>query len=229
MAFTRSGPFLGKYGKEASGSITFTWVPHPSVFQRKIMQVEDDLSNRTAPLLISKSIISADIEENFRGQHDPEGQPWIDWSPSYAKNQVPYLRPSHSGDILNWQGRLRRAATSEKPFKVSNDSLFYNTGGLPPYWKYHQQPERSSGSRFGIIPNDPKKPNRTGRDEYVHLDQGIPQRRFLGLSEDAELLVLEVFDDWFQGVIEKASSSKGKTFARTRDPSRRRAPRQIID
>lgn len=209
MPITREGSFLGKYGLQARGSITFDWEPNLSFFQERIFEVRDALQDRTVPLALSQAILQQDIAENFRGEHDPEGQPWQEWSQTivsqpggretrevyrgYADN----LPPGHSGRILDWRGILRDAATSDSAFHVvagrtvNDDSLFYDTSGLPPYWEWHQEGESD---------------RQPGGD--------LPQRRFLGMSGEAEIQILEVFDAWFQGIVALGVSSKGKVFQR---------------
>jgi len=218
MPITRQGQFIGSYGLSAGGVIEFDWVPDPIVFSEKILAVKDALEDRTVPLILSQVILQQDIEENFAGEHDPEGQEWAPWSSGFhtdsegrtvrsvyedpATGRVTSLRgyaenlpPGHSGMILNWRGILKEAATSDAAFvqvsgqSVNDDSLFFDTHGLPPYWEYHQE----------------------GTEK-------MPQRRFLGMSGEAEIQILEVFDEWFQGIVEMAVSSKGKIFARRRNP-----------
>jgi len=225
MAVTRSGAFIGAYGTQAAGSITFEWVPDPIIFSEKILDVKDALEDRTIPLLLSKGIIQRDIESNFEGEHDPQGQPWPPWSSGFTtdsdgrrrrkvyedpatgavtseRGYAENLPDGHSGKILNWRGILKEAATSDAAFvqvsgqSVNDDSLFFDTGGLPPYWEWHQE---------GV--------------DYRTPGGELPQRRFLGMSDEAELQILEVFDGWFQGIVEAATSSRGRTFARWRDPS----------
>ena len=209
MPITRQGAFIGSYGTQAGGSITFDWVPDPLVFSEKILDVRDNLQDRSLPLLLSQEIIQGDIAENFAGEHDPEGQPWEKWSetaPDPAKGgtawagykyQVPRLNPPHSGKILDWRGILRNAATADNAFvqvsgrSVNNDSLFYDTSGLPPYWEWHTE---------GV--------------EWRNPGGHLPQREFLGMSGEAEIQILEVFDEWFQNIIQVAVSSTGKIFGR---------------
>lgn len=218
MAVTRQGQFIGAYGTQAGGAITFEWVPDPLVFSEKILDVRDSLDDRTIPLILSQEIIKQDIAENFASEHDPEQQPWAPWSTGgfytdpatdrtrkvrgYA-DQVPKLTPAHSGRILDWTGRLREEATSDRAFvqisgkSVNDDSLFYDTNGLPPYWQFHQESSEEWREPGGVL----------------------PRRRFLGMSGEAELQILEVFDEWFQGIIELAVSKRGNIFIRRRSPS----------
>jgi hypothetical protein len=221
------GPQLGKYGKQVGGVVEFYWMPDPIVIAERVLRVRDDLADRTIPLAVSKGIVARDIEENFEGEHDPEGNPWAPWSSAFHPKGHPEagqrmqgyydpakdrsyveklgyaenLPPGHSGKILNWRGILKAAATNEASFtqvsgrSVNDDSLFFNTDGLPPYWEYHQ---------YGT-----KK---------------MPDRRFLGLSGEGEILVLEAFETWFDDIIENAAvretftTAKGRTFARRRIP-----------
>ena len=221
MPITRSGHFIGAYGREAGAVIDFEWVPDPMIFSDTILHVKDELSDRTDPLILSSAALAADIRENFEGEHDPEGQPWAPGSSGFdsedkrklgefdpvtdrwslvSKGYGDNLPPGHSGKILNRWGELKDKATSVGSFvavsgkTVNDDSLLFDTGFLPPYWVYHQQPE---------TPN-------TGK---------IPQRRFLGMSGEAEITILEIFDQWFQGILQVATSRTGNIFGRRRDPA----------
>ena len=221
MAITRSGHFIGAYGREAGAVIDFEWVPDPLVFSDLILHVKDELSDRTDPLILSSVALAADIRENFDGEHDPEGTEWAPWSSGFdseGKRKLGEFDPvtdrwslaprgyaenlprGHSGKILNRWGGIKEAATNPASFlsvsgrTVNDDSLFFDTGFLPAYWVYHQQPE---------------SPN-TGK---------IPQRRFLGMSGEAEIQILEIFDQWFQGILRVATSKTGQIFGRRRDPT----------
>jgi hypothetical protein len=221
------GPQLGKYGPQLNAAAQFYWVPDPIVIAERVMRIRDDLEDRTIPLAVSKGIVGRDIEQNFEGEHDPEGNPWAPWSSAYhpkghpeagqrkmgyydpakdrsyveKKGYAENLPPGHSGKILNWRGILKEAATSESSFlqvsgrSVNDDSLFFDTSELPLYWDYHQ---------YGTV--------------------NVPERRFLGLSGEAEILILEEFEKWFIDTLENAvvhetfTSSRGRTFARKRYP-----------
>lgn len=220
MPHTFQGPQLGKYGTQVGSVVEFYWVPDPVVLSQRVLRTADRLEDRTIPLAVSKGIIGRDVEQNFEGEHDPEGNPWAPWSSAYKDGERRYdidsetgkqtktkksygdrLPSGHSGKILDFTGALRAAATDESAYvqmsgkSVHDDSLFLDTGGLPPYWKFHE-----SGT------------------------WKMPQRRFFGLSGEAELLILEEFEKWFIDVIGQAhvretfTSSAGRTFTRRRIP-----------
>lgn len=216
MAIVYSGAALASYGRQAGGVIEYEWVPDPIVFSEKVLHVRDELADRSVPLAISRGIIARDVEENFEGEHDPQGQPWAPWSEGedrfdpvtnrwikggFGRGYANNLPAGHSGKILNWRGILKDAATNEANYvqvsgqAVTDDSLFFNTNGLPPYWVYHEQP---SGANTG----------------------NIPQRSFLGLSDEGAILVAEEFARWFDDIIQDAAvteaftTSRGRTFRR---------------
>lgn len=221
MPHTFQGPQLGKYGTQVGSVVEFYWVPDPVVISQRILRTRDNLEDRTIPLAVSRGIVARDVEQNFEGEHDPEGNPWAPWATAYhasgerqfttdavtgkqyvaKKSYGDRLPPGHSGKILDFTGALRAAATDESAYvqmsgkSVHDDSLFMDTGGLPPYWKFHE-----SGT------------------------WKMPVRRFLGMSGEAEILILEEFEKWFVDVIGKATvretytSSAGRTFTRRRIP-----------
>lgn len=222
MPATFKGPQLGKYGTQLGSVVEFYWVPDPVIISQRVLRTRDNLADRTIPLAVSRGIISRDIEENFEGEHDPEGNPWAPWSTAYhpdgeRKYEFPggpgersykarpgygdRLPAGHSGMILNNKGQMKFEATREENYivmsgrSVNDDSLFLDTAGWPPYWKFHE-----SGT------------------------WKMPMRRFLGLSGEAHIQVLEAFETWFISVLDKSSvqetftSSAGRTFVRRRYP-----------
>lgn len=208
MPITYSGQFIGAYGVQAGGVIDYEWVPDPIVFSDKILDVRDQLGDRSLPLLLAAGAISRDIEEGFDTETDPDGQAWAPWSEGedrydpvtdkwikggFGRGYANNLPPGHSGKILNWRSILKRAATNIGAFvqvgtTINEDSLYFDTGGLPPYWEYHQ-----GGTTK------------------------MPQRRFLGIRDD--IVILDIFDKWFQGIITDAAiSTAGRIFPRSRNP-----------
>ena len=85
--------------------------------------------------------------------------------------------------ILWKTGALYDAATSTTATVIRGDTLFYNTQVLPSYGLEHDEgnPER-----------------------------GLPQREFLGMSENAQGVVFGTFAEWFDRSIDLFVTASGK-------------------
>jgi phage gpG-like protein len=154
------------------GTIDFDWVPNPLVYANAIKAIERNLDNFAVPLAASRQIAQGDIAERFETKTDPSGMNWEPWADSYTER----AESENVGGILEKTGRLREAATSRENFLIADvpgyHALSVKQRYMPDYWVFHQQPDN---------PNSGK----------------IPQRAFLGLSDEAQAEVLGVFDTWF--------------------------------
>jgi phage gpG-like protein len=150
------------------------------------------------PLRAAKKIARDDMRERFESQIAPDGTQWRDLDPDYAvkkEHEVGFIYP-----ILTKTGDLKEKALSEEAWSITGESIFYSTASLPDYWEVHQYGSDDYGTMFhgGNI------------DETGHLDSGeggsnIPPRPFIGLSDEAEAKIFEVFDIWFSTGLEEAS------------------------
>lgn len=167
-------------------AVSYTWVPDPIVMAENVLEVERGLKNMQLPLRFAAEQTQADIREHFHTETDPDGTSWKDWAESYEKAAAGNI------GILRKSGDLYDDATSDRAMIVTNDSVFYDTSAMPERGIWHQEgrPDRKTK---GGSPNP------------------LPQRQFLGLSNEAQVLIFATFDDWFDGVTRLFTTSTGKT------------------
>lgn len=161
-------------------SVTFTWEPDPAQLGASMEAVADSLYARVVPLEAASEAMQADIRERFETGTDPEGNPWKDWAPSYQ----PYAA-EHNTSILRQTDELMEAAASSEAQIVTNDTVFYQTGMLPHYGLAHE----------------------SGLEERKNP---LPQRSFLGLSEQSVAIIYGFFSEWFDASISLYPTKTGK-------------------
>lgn len=236
-----SGRAAGAFGA-LGGVIEFVWVPSPEVVSQEIMRISGYLEDMVGPLRISKQLAREDVARRFRTQTDPEGNPWVEWSESYE----PYALRTNLGRILEQSLSLKEAATLSSAYLVTGNSLFFDTSVFSAIatkkdpqgerWIWHQEGRTRStalsgvqddqaefiarAKSLGLTPNELQLVT-TGENE-------LPARPFLGLSFEAEIQIVEVWDQWFDGAIAVGVSQKGKVFARhaRRGPGGRFIPKE---
>jgi hypothetical protein len=123
----------------------------------------------------------ASVRERFETETDPSGEKWAPWSEQYR----PIAEAYPNIGILRQSGELYEAATSTEAIVVTSDTVFYQTPLLPHYGLAHEQ---------GL-------PDR---------ENPLPQRSFLGLSDESRLVIFGVFGEWFDRAIELYPTSTGK-------------------
>ena len=131
----------------------------------------------------AKRIAMDDMKRRFETETDPDGAMWTELTESYQRQKAedgfqvhPILsRTYHKGNTNS----LRSAATSESAWSVSGESVWFHTDGLPPYWE--------------VIEG--------GRD-FIEGDNGpygfMPERRFIGLSNEARDEILALTGAWLE-------------------------------
>lgn len=213
-----SGRSAGTFG-ELGGELIFDWQPDLDVIETELLEIEGYLKNIEAPLLLSKGILQNDIRMRFETKVDPDGTPWTQWSQNYAKyRELNYPE----GGILVRTGELEQAATGEKAFVVSDAGIFFNTAGMPEYWLWNQEgAQRGQGVGEGEVQALAAltgKSEEQARAEIAREGNAgtntLPARPFVGVSFEAEIEVVELFDQWFDGAITLGTSTKGKVFGR---------------
>jgi phage gpG-like protein len=172
----------------ASGvTLDWKWIPDPVVFQDRILAVAEGLRDRTMPLIAARQYTQDDIRERFETETDPAGYPWDAWAESYKW----YAEDYPNVGILRQSEELYEAATSSAAFIVSHDSVFYDSGFMPERGIWHQE-------------------GRSGRNTATGAPNPLPQRRFLGLSEEAQALIMATFGDWFDRAIDLYVTRTGR-------------------
>jgi hypothetical protein len=140
------------------------------------------------------------MAKRFENETDPFGIPWAPLSPTYAESKAaagyparPILSRTYHDDNPD---SLRSAATSESAWSVSAESVWFHTDGLPPYWEAH---ESGAGPRLSF--------KEVGGKQYESGEHaGLPQRRFIGLSDGARDEVLALVGAWVEsGMVQTAA------------------------
>lgn len=166
---------------------SFQWTPDPMVFADSTNAVAQALQSKIRPLTESSIVAQQDIRERFDTETDPHGNKWQEWSPNYAPVALGET-PGKGGQfpnigILQRTGELADVASSSQAIRISNDTVFYETHQLPNYGLLHE----------------------TGNPET-----NLPQRQFLGLSEEANVAIFAAWADWFDGAVDMFVSPSGK-------------------
>jgi len=158
----------------------FVWEPDPIVYANSMMNVATALENRAVPLAAASEAVQMDIRERFETETDPQGNKWQPWADSYAH----YASIFPNKGILHQTGALEEAATSSEAIQFTHNSVFYRTGNLPSHGLEHET---------GNLDREPP----------------LPQRSFLGLSDEARGVIIGNFYEWFDGAINLFVTSRG--------------------
>lgn len=123
------------------------------------------------------------MQEDILERFDTKTDPSGDpWEP-WSPSYVATGIPEQNIDgILVQTGALREAASNSEAMVVSNDTLFYRTPLLPHYGLAHEE---------GMEPD-------------------LPQRSFLGMSDESAAVVFATFGEWFDGAISLYPTATGK-------------------
>ena len=205
---TYAGYGAGAFGA-LGGIIEFKWEPDPETLAVEVMRIAGYLENFIPPLTASRAIAQADMENHFATESGPDGEAWA----QLAEETVRKRGSAHP--ILQDSGELHAAAVSPSGFQIAGDALFIDTSNYPYYWAFHQTGTSGAPGMAEFI----ARARQAGLtvDEGA-LGGGMPARPFVGISEDAELQIVEVFDAWFAGAIAGFYEHPGGTI-QTRLPS----------
>jgi hypothetical protein len=203
-----------RVSKVGGGVLTFTWSPSPLVVARDYDQAAGYLENMTPPLLASRQLGIADVDENFAGEHDPDGNPWAPWSESYVDSFGGMENTPDS--ILNLTGDLWGSSIDPRAWPVTAREVFFSFGALPSYGIFHQEGASRASAGRGVKRESNvastgfltlEAPLPSGKEFYGQND--LPARPFAGLSTYTQGLILNVFDRWFTGALSIGMGSSG--------------------
>jgi hypothetical protein len=183
-----SGRGAGSYGA-LGGTIEFFFEPDPEILARKIMALSGYLENFIPPLEASREIAIADMQNHFDTESGPEGA----WAPLSAET----IKRWGEHPILNLTGAMEAAATSPSAYPIDGNDLFFSTAGLPFYAMYHESGRK--GEFHHAIAQMAKAGGFKLAAGYEYTGGGMPPRPFIGISEAAQLQIIEIFDAWFEG------------------------------
>lgn len=184
-----SGRGAGSYGA-LGGTIEFFWKPDPEILARKILTLKDYLENFKPPLEASRSIARADMQRHFDTETAPDGSAWAPLSPETINTYGEH-------PILDLTGLMKAAATSDTAFPIDANDLYFSTAGLPFYAMFH---ETGRGSRHAGLYAEMRAQGLALVEGIEEISGGaMPARPFIGISTEAQDLIIEVFDAWFEG------------------------------
>lgn len=186
------------------GTISFEWIPEPEVIAAALIETSEYLEDRSAPLALSRQVAQDDMRERFETKTSPEGAAWAPWAESYA----PIAAATNVGGLLERTGAMRAAALSEAAYPITKDSVFFDTSNLPFYWIYHQL-----GASRGAEDEWFRSMQAAGLLKEGATATGVnfmPARPFVGTSFEAQLRILEVFDQWFAGAVAVYVTGRGR-------------------
>jgi hypothetical protein len=151
--------------------LDFEWVENtPEEISYDLALLEGYFENRQALTEALKEMLESDMAMKFETETDPSGSPWQPLKEP-AKDQVGILRLTE--DMFN-------AATSESAWSATPQGVFFDTGMLPPYWAFHEQP-----------------------DGGAHR---IPKREFIGPSMEAQAKAASIAGMWLDSIIEAVAA-----------------------
>jgi Phage virion morphogenesis family len=193
---TGRGRFFG------GGGVLETNIIGDDELERGLVRLSNYIEDVSAPLLAAKAIAQADMREKFAQDTGPEGQ----WKPLSEhtidrKKRSKTLR-THPDDILSHTGYMERMARHDSSYRIVSDELIFTTQNLPFYWDVH---ESGSGEFDVIRPTKFVKGQgqvETGEEVVFAREAGrgkaTPRRPFIGLTEEAEYQIAEVFEVWYE-------------------------------
>lgn len=178
-------------------------IPNPSDIEIQLLQIASNLEGLRFPLAASARIARDDMQERFDNEEDPNGDKWISLDEDYLTSKQSLGYPD---DILHRTGDLENAATGSTAFRIVGDSLFFDSSVLPKYGLIHQT--GSGTENVGLasrhraaVKNEPGYKDREGGSHSntgIGRGNALPARPFIGMSEEAEGKVWDIFDLWFE-------------------------------
>jgi phage gpG-like protein len=187
---------MSEYAGIMAEGIEFEWAqPDDALITANALdQLANDLRDLTPVLEGAKEIVLTDVENHFHEERGPSGDSWAEWSDSYRpvaeRNNIGKLRREATQ-------HLYEAATDRSAYRVDGNDMFIDTSGFPVYWAIQQYGGliMSGGTlirRYGM-----RRRNEAGASQHGR----IPARPYLGMSEEAKIATIALFDQWVSGEI----------------------------
>lgn len=198
------------------GRLTFEWVPNPIIVAEKFETAAARLEHVEEPLALSREVAIADVENHFATESAPDGSPWQPWAPSYAER-------TQASSILTLTGAMRADATGRGSWPIDGTDLIF--AGSDPKWTWHQYGASRQAGGSSLTSEEIAHYTRLHAagafKEGVPLEAVIgganelPARPFIGLSEDAKIQIIDIFDAWVAGTISVGIHASGRAQARS--------------
>lgn len=119
-----------------TAGIKFEWEGDtPPSVAYKIASLEAYLMDTVALAEMAKEELVVDMMEKFESESDPEGHSWDELVQPEAE-QIGILRRGSTN------AQMYHDAISERAWEVRAEGVYFDTSALPPYWAFHDQPDR---------------------------------------------------------------------------------------
>lgn len=203
---TGRGRFFG------GGGVLETNIIGDDELARGFVRLSEYVEDFGPPLRAAKAIAKADMHNKFDTDTGPEGK-WKALDPETVKRKArsSTLR-THATDILTHTGYMEKMATSEAAYTITPDELIFNTAPLPDYWSVHE------GGTGTVTIHHVRNPLtrevnpvefRSGEGKRGATGHATPPRPWIGLTDEAELQIAEVFEIWYEEGVNLAISGAG--------------------
>jgi hypothetical protein len=190
------GSFTGAF----VGEIQFDWHPEPAIIATSLRRAAGELEDMSAPLAASRQLAQANIQAHFDTKSGPDGA-WAPWSPNYADEAA----AANVGGLGERTGATRAAATSASAFDVTAHEVFYNTSNIPEQGQiFHHGASRSGGLSEEDIAfiQRAQSLGMTVKEDFIGTGGNVqPPRPFMGIDEETQLKIVDVFDQWFAAIV----------------------------
>jgi hypothetical protein len=195
--------------------LEFDWAPEPLVVARAFEEMAFGFDQLEVPLAQAIPTAIADMRSHFKQEQDPGGAKWPALDPEYEKEKMQHY-PGTS--ILVRTEEMKKKATSPSAFKITpgdrSATMYFDDSEVPDYWLYHQL-GTGDPSHWGVL-GEARARYRAGayeRAEYQDAVAGVigqigkgralPQRAFVGLSDEAQFVMLDDFEDWIENTVRR--------------------------
>lgn len=191
--FTFEAGETGAFGRR--GGIITTNILGDDQLALGFVKLAGYVEETALPLKAAEAIAKADIHERFQTHVDPEGDDWQPLAPQTVQRKAssPTLR-TYPEDILTHTGLMEKQATADESFTIVSDELVWSSQYMPRYWGVHQE----GSGEFTEIPAEKSVSGKAMKFAASEgRGRGTPARPFIGLSQEAEAQIIEVFDMWY--------------------------------
>lgn len=176
-----------------------------------LMAVESALSDVELPLLAARRVAMEDMGKRFETQTDPDGTPWIPLTEDYLDQKE---RDGYPEDILTRTGTMRDAAMADEAWVLTENAVVFDSSAIPFYAMIHQDGSDPFGVGGTRTEQGTFVPSVSAQGDVLGIGKGnaLPQRKWIGMSEEAEAQIAFYFEEWFEGATAIAIQPGGALF-----------------
>lgn len=195
------------------------WKPDPLAMEADIIKIADSFDNWAVPLQETRELLIEDTREHFKQERDPDGRKWIPLEAEYALEKQKAVGEM---PILQREGRLYEAATSEEAWLITEDAVVFNPEVLPTNDEghnygainqagsgpsgtttYHRLMRRTPESLAAIVQQKPEIGRKLAAFQTGEgKGNNLPARPFIGASEETIIAIEAAFLRHMENTIE---------------------------